>query len=36
MGKARYNIVQISDDLFEIIEDGNPLVRFKRSNFRTS
>jgi hypothetical protein len=36
MGKARYDIVQLSDDLFEIFEDGISLVKFKRSNFRTS
>jgi hypothetical protein len=36
MGNARYNIVQLSDDLFEIFEDGISLVKFKRSNFRTS
>jgi hypothetical protein len=36
MGNARYNIVQLTDDLFEIFEDGIYLVKFKRSNFRTS
>jgi len=36
MGKARYDIVQGSGDLFEINEDGISLVRFKRGNFRTS
>jgi hypothetical protein len=36
MGKARYDIVQVSDDLFEIFEDGMSLIKFKRSNFRTS
>jgi hypothetical protein len=36
MEKSRYDIVQVSDDLFEIFEDGISLVKFKRSNFRTS
>jgi hypothetical protein len=36
MGKVRYHFVQVSDDLFEIFEDGISLVKFKRSNFRTS
>jgi hypothetical protein len=36
MGKAMYDFVQVSDDLFELFEDRISLVKFKRSNFRTS